>query len=392
MKMEFASNRISRSALERLAVSADELRVSMYVPMEHRFPESQENPARLRKAADQGEALLESRGVKSADARSLLSPARDLERDDEFWRQGGLNGLALLLSPSVGHCFRLPFACPESVDVGQAYYLTPLVRLLNWPVEFFVLSLSMNMVRLFRCTREAMHPVDLPPQTPASEAEYLAGTEVGRPIRFQTVVGATPTGGQITAVHGQTSYKDDAKFRRNEYVQVVARHVGQRLESQPLPLVLAAVNELHPVFQQAYTGPDLVEPGIRGSPDELSEVEIREQAVRLLEARHAGDVRAVCERYHHVAHSARSTNQLDQLVAAAIQGRVDSLIAGLGARVWGSWDSEARTVRFSGDGQTGRVDLVDLAVRETLRHAGHVCVVPRQEVPDEAVAAAILRW
>jgi hypothetical protein len=391
MKTEFASNRISRSELERLAASADELRVSMYVPMEHRFPELQENPARLRKAAHKAADLLESRGVKSADVRSLLGPARDLERDNEFWREGGLNGLALLVSPGVGHCYRLPFACPESVDVGQAYYLTPLVRLLSWPVEFFVLSLSMNMVRLCRCTRETMQPVDLPPQMPASEAEYLAGTEVGRPVRIQTAVGTTPTGGQITSVHGQTSYKDDAKFRRNEFVQVVSRHVAQHLESQPLPLVLAAVKELHPVFQRAYTGPDLVEPGIHGSPDELSEVEIREQAVRLLETRHATDVRAMCERYHHAAHSARSSNQLDQIVAAAVQGRVDSLIAGLGARVWGSWDSQAQQARFGGDDQ-GSVDLVDLAVRETLRHAGQVCVVPRQEVPDEAVAAAILRW
>lgn len=392
MQLDLTKNRVSRDELERLVAAGGESCVSLYVPMQHRFPESQENPARLRRAIDQAEGELASSGVKAPDVHSLLRSARDLERNDEFWRQGGLNGLALLLAPQAGHCYRLPFECRESVDVGKAFYLTPLVRLLNWPVEFFVLSLSMNMVRLSRCTRDAMHAVELPAQTPSSEAEYLAGTEVGRPIRFQTAVGATPTGGQITSVHGQTSYKDDAKLRRHEFVQVVARQIAKHLESQPLPLVLAAVQELHAVFQQAFSGPDLVESGIHGSPDELSEVEIREQAVRLLEGRHTGEVRAVYDRYRHAARTPRATNQIDQIVPAAAQGRVESLIAAFDQRVWGFWDGDAQRVRFSGNEQTGQVDLVDLAVRETLRHAGQVCVVPRQEVPDEAVAAAVLRW
>jgi hypothetical protein len=180
--------------------------------------------------------------------------------------------------------------------------------------------------------------------------------------------------------------------RRQEYAQVVARKVGQQLEATPLPLVLAAVKELHPVFQQAYPGRDLVEPGIHGSPDELSDVEIREQAVRLVETRRIGDVQAACERYRHAAHTARATNQLDQVVVAAAQGRIDSLIVAQGLRVWGEWDATAQRVRYSGEG-AGRIDLVDQAVRETLQHGGHVFVVSRrQEAPDEAVAAAVLRW
>jgi hypothetical protein len=155
--------------------------------------------------------------------------------------------------------------------------------------------------------------------------------------------------------------------------------------------VLASVKELHPVFQQAYTGPDLVEPGIHGSPDELSDVEIREQAVRQVEARHVGGVQAFCERYRRAAHTPRGTNQLDQIVVAAAQGRIDSLVAAFGQRIWGAWDAEAQRVSFRSD-RPDRVDLIDLALRDTLRHGGHVCSVLPDDVPDGAVAVAVLRW
>ncbi len=363
----------------------------MYVPMCHRYPESQENPARLRRVIEEAEARLMQGGISAHDVARLLDPARELERDGESLRRGGVHATALLLAADFCRCYRLPFDCPQTVDVGKAFYLAPLVRLLDWPVECFVLALSMNSVRLFRCTRDELHSIEVPAPTPQSESDYLAGTDVGRPLRFQTSVGTPPAGGQVMSVHSQTSYKDDAKLRRHEYVQVVARQVARQLEPESSPLVLAAVKELHPVFQQAYTGSDLIEPGIHGSPDELSDVEIREQAVRLVEARHAGEVQAVCERYGRAAHTPRGTNQLDQIVAAAAQGRIDSLVAGFGQRIWGAWDPQPQRVSFRTD-RPDRMDLIDLALRETLRHGGHVCVVPPQEVPDGAVAVAVLRW
>lgn len=392
MSTDWLRDQISRDQLEVLAASAGEPRVSLYLPMDPTYPQTEQNRLRLRRAIDQAEAELQSRGSDPAAIRDVLAAAQDLEQDDAFRRMTGTHGLALLLAPGDPRGWRLPYTCPESVDVGPAFYLAPLTRLLHWHLDFFVLSLSAKTVRLCRSTRTAMQSVELPPHTPHSEQEYLAGTEVGRPIRFQNGVRVSPAAPQIPTIHGQTSYKDDAKLRLHEYVQVVARGASKGLQSSGLPLVLVAVKELHPIFREAFSGSELVEPGIEGSPDELSDPEIHQQAVRLLETVPTGAWRGIVERYERAARSPRGTIALDQIVPAAVEGRVDALIAAFGTRVWGTWDAKQRRVSFRDGSDPQRVDLVDMAVRETLVHGGDVCIVPPDQVPEQAVAAAAFRW
>jgi hypothetical protein len=103
-------------------------------------------------------------------------------------------------------------------------------------------------------------------------------------------------------------------------------------------------------------------------------------------------LKAACDRFHQ--HTARTSRDLEEIVPAASQGRVDSIIAAFGERIWGTWNAETQHAAVE-DGRrlSGRwIDLLDLALQESLRHDGHVCVVPREHVPDGGVVAAVLRW
>ena len=84
------------------------------------------------------------------------------------------------------------------------------------------------------------------------------------------------------------------------------------------------------------------------------------------------------------------------MVAAAHDGRVDTLFTSVGARCWGSWDPEERKVELDGHGDApspGSEDLCDLAAIQTFLHGGEVFAVPAEEVPAEgAPLAAIFRW
>jgi hypothetical protein len=173
---------------------------------------------------------------------------------------------------------------------------------------------------------------------------------------------------------------------------VVARGIAESLKSAQQPLVLAAVDEVHPVFREVCGGPHLVEPGIFGSPDKLSDSELHQAALKVLEAGPSGTARAICERYRRAARTPLASRELEQIVVAASQRRVDVLISGLGERIWGTWDAESRRVSFQDGNGPQRVDLIDLALHETLRHGGDVCVLPCEQVPDLMRAVAILRW
>lgn len=390
----YPMNHITRAELRSLVTepAGPQPQVSIYVPLHRAYPESQANPAVLREAVDQAERRLAEYGLNAVEARRLVQPARDLEHQRDLSVAGAAEGLAVLLTPESGRHWRLPYPCPTSVDVGPVLYLAPLVRMLTWPVNFFLLTLSANGVHLFRGTREALTPVELPAGVPHSLAEFTAGTQFGRPVSFRTAVGVGAAGASTSVIHGQASSKDDAKSRVDEYVKIVAKGVGKLLRDEKLPLVLAATERVGAAFRQDYAAPELVEPTIHGSPDELTRDEMHQQAVRLVEARHEGELKAAGDRFRR--HAARISRDLEEIVPAACQGRVDSIIAAFGERVWGTWNAETQLARTAGDERPNgpRIDLLDLSLQETLRHDGHVCVVPREHVPDGGVVAAVLRW
>lgn len=386
---------LTRTELQSLAAPADDFCVSIYLPVQQAWPGAQENSIRLRGALDVASRLLQEKGLTERDARQFLRDARAIGQDGGLPRGSRVAGLAVLAGANFLRTELLPYSCPQSVDVEHAFYLAPLLRGLTWPVEFHLLALSENHAGLYRGSRDELTAVELPASVPRSLEDYLTGTEVSQPVRFQTGIGVGQGSPEKSLIHGQASYRDDSRVRLHEYVHAVAKGVELLVRHDPLPLVLAAVGKLHPVFHDVYHGPGLTEPGIHGSPDAVTEAQLHEQAVQFIEEHFDGELRDACDRFQRIADTAQASHQLEEIIPAACQGRVDSIIAAFGQRVRGTWDARNQLVTID-EGQTSfqqdQTDLLDLALRESLRHGGHVYVVPPEYVPDGGTVAAVLRW
>lgn len=385
-------NRITRSELLSLTGEGNDLRVSMYVPLERTFPESTGNPLRLKHALFEAETGLRNHGLTAQEAKRLLEPAEALASETELRRGATAESLAVFVSPSLCRTYPLPYPAPPSVDVGSLFYVTPLTPLLDWAMDAYVLALGANDARFCRFSREGLSTLPFPPHAAASMAEFTKGTEFGRPLRFQTGASAAPAGMSTTIVHGGTSYKDEAKLRLHEYVQAVAKHIAKAIDQEPLPLALAATKELQPVFREAYPGGTLLAEGVLGSADELSDQEIEAETARVLERQRQETRQDLLRRYRDLVGTNRSVNILEQVLTSAHEGRIDELLVATGERAWGSWDPESRRAIVAGAPLPGRLDLVDLAVQQTLQHGGKVELLSRDEMPEGKPTAALLRW
>ncbi len=383
-------DRISFDDLRSLVKAGTGPRVSIYVTQEGGPAAAEGNSQQLRHALFQAETKLKDDGFDATLTNSLLQPALDLVRSGQLSQATGSKGLAVLLAPGVFQHWPLPFACAAAVDVGPDFHVTPLVRLLNWPLDVRVVAFSSTNVRFFLCTRDAIHKLELPAGTPASLDQFEGGPDVGRAVRFQTTAGAA---GATNMIHGQASFKDEAETRLQAYVRTVAQQIGESVKHEKLPLVLVAAKELHPIFTDAFGTEGLLEPGIIASPAHLSEAEIHEQVVRLVDTLGSGELKVARDRYQSATERHQACSVHEEIVPAAVEGRVDTLIVADGERVWGLWDEASqRALVASGTSQARAVDLLDLAVRETLGHGGRVCVVPRSDIPEQAQAVAVFRW
>ncbi|MGH9618379.1 MAG: hypothetical protein ACRD45_01540, partial [Bryobacteraceae bacterium] len=81
-----------------------------------------------------------------------------------------------------------------------------------------------------------------------------------------------------------------------------------------------------------------------------------------------------------------------EVLKAAHEGRVLTLMVSDSLEATGSFDENTYVVKGRETGTSGDQDLVNDAVVQTILHAGQVLVAPNGKMPNGAPAAAIYRF
>lgn len=373
--------------------------VSIYLPTHRAITQITQDTLQLRNQLKEAESKLLAMGLRSPVARDLLAPAYALIEETPFW-QNQSDGLALFLSENTFLRYRLPLTFTPTVivagDPGARFHIKPLLPLLTNDGTFYLLALSQNDVRLLRGTRRRIEAI-APAGIPTSLAEAMRYDDPERQLQYHTAnaPGATGSrGGAIFHGHGgdATNAEKDHLLR---FFQQIDRGLRDFLETQRAPLVLAGVEYLLPIYQQANSYPHLMDTGIPGSPDFLSDEELHTAAWTLVEPVFQAAQDAALADYQRLAGTGRTATDLAELVPAADHGRVAAALIAQEAAQWGDYDPHRGTVEFHDVDHTRLTDLTDLtdlfAVYTYLR-GGDVFVLPAAAMPNAAPVAAIYRY
>jgi hypothetical protein len=380
----------AKSELLALAQVTDASCVSIYMPTHPVGPEIRQDPIRLRN-------LLKQAAAQMQDA-ALLAPLEALVEEEPFW-QSGASGLALFVAPGTFVRFRLPIAPEEQVIVAPRFHLRPLIPVLAGDGEFRLLAIAQGGLRFFRGSRyglEELDAGDLPRDLSAALREEVPEraheTQVRPPPR---------SGGNPDVFHGESVSDDDHKDRILRFFREVDRGVQKLLPERKrhVPLVLAGVEYLLPIYREANTYPHLVEGGVAGNPEGLKLQELHRPAWELVEPLYARAEAEARERFNEASGQqskgvapVRALDSVRDVVPAASDGRVDALFVVADAHCWGRYDVATHEVETREQPRSGDEDLLDHAAVGTLLNGGAVYAVPRERVPGGREIAAVLRY
>jgi hypothetical protein len=366
--------------------------VSIYQPAHRAAPDTRpyapQDTIRFKNLVREAERRLADSGLRPREVQGLLEPARTLLADPTFW-QYQAEGLAVFVAPGLIRTFRVPMRLDELVVVGPRLHLKPLVALLTGDGIFYVLALSQNHVRLLAGTRDFMGEVEL--GGPRSLAEALRYDDPERQLQYHT--GAPGTGDRRSAMfHGQGTGIDEAKVNVLRFFQQVDRAVRGLVKGPSVPLVLAGVDYLLPIYHEANTHPLLLPDGIPGNPEAVRPEELHARAWPLVEPYFLRAREAAAARYRELKGTGKTANDIRDVVPAAWDGRVDVLFVAVGTRMWGTFAPDTRAVELAEEEPGRTEDLLDLAAIHTILNRGTVYAVPPANMADDAASAAILRY
>lgn len=368
--------------------------VSLYMPMQRAGSEVQQNPIRFKNLIKQAEGLLqENYQLRNTDMQALLQPALDLDQDD-FWQHQDA-GLAIFLSQGFSRYYRLPLAFEELVVVSDRFHLKPLMPLLTGDGEFYLLALSQKKIRLFQGTRYGIREIELE-DVPTSVDAALQYDETAREGQFRigTSAGGNSGSNQQGSFHGQGSPdRDDPKADVLQFFHALDQGLQGYLHGKQSPLILAGVEYLLPIYQEANTYPHLVDTILAVENIGVLDPEaVHQQAWAVVEPQYTQSQAAAIDHYHELAGTGKTSTDLKEAVAAAYYGRIDQLFVALGMQQWGNFDPQAESLHVHSEAEPGDEDLLDAAAVQTVLNGGTVYAVQPEQIPDQGTLAAVFRY
>ncbi|MFW6173761.1 MAG: hypothetical protein ACOC5T_08455, partial [Elusimicrobiota bacterium] len=371
---------ITRKVIEKLIEDKDDICISIYMPTRAAASnEVKKMPIQLKTLLNNvKKSVSENHSLDSREIEKLLKPATDLIGDRVFW-QNQKQGLAMFVNRKHFSYFRLPSEMPEMATVSQYFNIVPLIPEVMFNNIYYVLALSRNMNRVFRCTKGGIEKIDIE-GLPESIQDILQYDDSEKTLQYHT------SGKAI--FHGQGVVDDEKKEELLQYFRLIdqslTKYLNQKSKKQKSPLIVMCVNELFPLYKEINTYPYLLDKYIEGNPDEIAPDSIKKNAWDIASDYFYNQLENISNTYHDLKGTGKTSTLLEEVVSAAYFSRVENLLIKKNAYQYGKFDSEENKVYLADEdnGENNQYELYNFAAINTVSNGGQVYVLEEDQMPD----------
>jgi hypothetical protein len=362
--------------------------LSLYQPTNRRHPENTQDPIRFRNLVKVLDSSLRKK-YPSRDIPALLRPFEALAEDRAFWNHA-TDGLAVLSAPGYFRVYRLQRPVAELAVVADSFHTKPLMRIVQSADRYQILGLSRGAYKVFEGNRDALdelQPIDGVLQAAGGQPDRTAGDREGALRTYG------PSRSTAVTQH-TTDVKQDAQDHETRLFfravdRLVLKHYSQPSGQR---LILAALPQHHHLFRTISNNPFLVPEALDTYPDDLPLDVLRERAWQLILPYYLKRLGGFIDAFGAASARGQGTDDLGAVAAAAVAGRIDTLLVEADRMIPGRIDSATGQVSTDELSNPETDDVLDDLGEYVLRAGGEVVIVPAERMPVRTGAAAIFRF
>lgn len=372
------------ATVARLLTHRGEPAVSLYLPTAEADDAITKNRIRFKNAMQEARDALQTMGASQSTIERTLKPIEDWESDDSWWAHQG-HGLAIFLHDGAAESFRLPASVEARTLVGDRFHMLPLLQLRHCSWPFYVLGLEQQGPTLYSASAYSLDEVvlDFP------SFEEVLGRET-TDARSQAHSTNSDGGRWIIHGHGEGS-DEERKPEIRKYCRAIDEKVRAILPNERTPLVVVAVDYVGAIYEDASEHPTILG-RVAGNPGSFDREELHRRTFSLAEAHFSEPERRDLEALGQALHQDEAAADIEKVLTAANDGRVEVLFLQPGERLSGEWKPMDRAVTELSTDQRSDHALMDLAAREVLDKGGRLRFVDGEALPADKPIAAILRY
>jgi hypothetical protein len=156
------------------------------------------------------------------------------------------------------------------------------------------------------------------------------------------------------------------------------------LHDKKLPLIIAAVDYLVPIYREANNYKYLHKDFISGNPEHEDPVLLHEKSIELLRDNIESDRKEKATLFEQALAGQKASFKEQEIIPAAITGRIDTLFVLKGGTMWGIYDKESNSIRERDKEAAHNNCLLNMAAMHTILNSGKVYLMDPGEMPESS--------
>jgi hypothetical protein len=381
---------LPKKDFEVLAESRDLYCVSIFLSMDKKGREQNLHlaQARLKQCINEVKKTLSEHQMHMNEIDKYLQPAEQLLDKVELWRNPS-DGLAIFLDSENGmKYYTLPIPFETKTYVANHFYLLPLLPLYHNDGLYYLLDLSQDYVKLYEASRYSFKDMYLEDFAPGQLEDAVGFDYQQKNLQFRS--GQAAHGASF---HGQGAGKEDEKDELSRYLRMLDKGVKKIVSDSQAPLVLSCTDRLYALYTAANTHHNLFDKHLPGDPEYKKDDERHRESWVLVEEYFQQSQFDKINEFNEQYHTKKTSYELDVIVNAALNGKIDTLFIEERGNVFGIYDKKDNEVSIDEKHEINNVSLTNLAALQTFIQGGAVYFLPTEQMPvKESSMNAVFRY
>ncbi|MDP4284311.1 MAG: hypothetical protein Q8891_07805 [Bacteroidota bacterium] len=371
--------RITEKDFKELAGVHDLNCISVFIPTHTAGNESfrKEDSLLLKNQLKEIKNILSDRGIKETELSEFVKPIKNLVDDTEYWSYQS-EGLAIFISNHLFKKYELPVKFEPYHYVSTEFYLKPLLSTFATNENFFLLTLEVDEVRLYKGSGSGLEEINIAEIVPSGLEDVVGSDYEQKSLQFKS----QQEGHGHSIYYGHGEGKDENKTEINKYLREVDKGLMKLLKDEKDPLVIAGVDYLFSAYREINSFNNLCDRHISGNPKLMGLQSLHDRALDFLQPFFNRTKKDKMEAFREFQGTPRTGNSIDEIVPAAIHGKIDTLFMLKDQDVFGVYNPVNNKVEIQNGTGLAQVSLFNLAAKEAFLRGANVYLVEQEEMPD----------
>jgi hypothetical protein len=382
---------LTPDAIKTLTSFQSKVSVSIYLPTHSSGVEVNERMdfIAFKNAIQQVTMSLKARIVDEEMIKRITDPAHQLLKADSFWNNLS-PGLVVFLADGFSKFYKMPFAPTENVYINSSFKVHPLTPIILSNEYYYILVISKKQSQLYRADEFGIRHIPIA-EMPNGVDDVVHFENKDDQKLFRT---GSSGAGQGANYHGIGAGKPDDKENIKMYLDEVDETIWKEvLSRENKPLVIAAVDYIHPIFKEVSNYNFIWPEGLTGNFEATDLATLYSRSKELVRPHFEANKKRALEQYGNKSATPLTSCNFDDVIPAAYYGRVDTLFVRKNSELWGTFDEQESVLHIHPTRQEDDESMIDKVIMKTITNGGMVYEVDEEEMPVKGTnMAALMRY